>query len=728
MYKKINIFIVGFFSILTIYTNIGFLLYIPLLFYYLIRNYKNIYFFFISGTISLLISFLLIDVVYIDSIRMYLIPFFILNIIIMICLWIMNKIQKSYFIYFFVLLLYVAMQFIFFKKINNYLNFSICLGISMLLYLFLEKNLIDSITPNNSLYNNSYVNILISIIAIIGAANFKIGGINLAIPLGIYYSMYFGVNFKNVYATLYGLISSFILMFFYKESDGLLILVIGSFYLLKFAYPILLTSIFCTTMIFLETNYNSNLLLGIMILSIVFELIKHFLVKEKLSDELVVNNLYSKVTSNVSNEVLSFASFLDKFVYSFKETNNFNEIINESVKTMINNCCLKCPNIKECRSFYRSNLYFFFKHMLEDKEVNKEEYIYFKKNCIKYRELKELALKLNKRYNLQNIPVHNSSLIVQLIGVSNSLRKYAIDMVSKKELDAETIFRLKKDITNFGYDITYLEIIKPYEDDFVIEIGLLKEEISEVVKNITKLSDNIFSHKTSVIFLKNEQDVSYYKIIPLVKINIQYGFGSLSAQNNDICGDNYLIKETTSGKFITAISDGMGNGYNAFKTSNETLNLVSEILEQNLDVQTALEIINTFYAIQEYLDRYATLDLLEIDRHTQIANFYKMGASTSYIIKKGGSIIKIINQNLPFGIEDYVENKDYIVEDGDLILMSSDGIFENVVESESLDEYIKKIRGEAPQKIVYEVLQYILNNEIKINDDATLIALKIKTA
>ena len=81
MYKKINIFIVGFFSILTIYTNIGFLLYIPLLFYYLIRNYKNIYFFFISGTISLLISFLLIDMVYIDSIRMYLIPFFILNII-----------------------------------------------------------------------------------------------------------------------------------------------------------------------------------------------------------------------------------------------------------------------------------------------------------------------------------------------------------------------------------------------------------------------------------------------------------------------------------------------------------------------------------------------------------------------------------------------------------------------------------------------------------------------
>lgn len=727
MYKKINIFIVGFFSILTIYTNIGFLLYIPLLFYYLIRNYKNIYVFFISGTLGLITSFFINEYLYLESFKKYLIPFFILNIIIMICLWIMNKIQKSYFIYLFVILIDVSMHFIFFKKIDNYLNFSICLGISILLYIFLEKNLIDSISPNNSFYNSSYVNILISIISILGASNFKVGGINLAIPLALYYSMFFGVNFKNVYATLYCLVSSFILMFFYNETDGLLILIIGSFYLLKFSYPILLTSIFCTSMIFLETNYDSKLLLIIMIISIVFEFIKYFLIKEKLSDELVVHNLYSQITSNVSNEVLSFASFLDKFIYSFKETNNYTEIINESVKTMINNCCLKCSHTKECKNFYRSNLYFFFKHLIENKDVTSEEYIYFKKHCIKYNELKELALKLNQRYNISKIPVHNSSLIVQLLGVSNSLRKYAIDIVSKKELDAEVLFKLKKDITNVGYDITYMEVIKPFEDDFIIEIGILKEEIEEVIKNLTRLCNNILTCKSTVIFLKNEQDTSYYKIIPFVKINIQYGFGSLSAQNNNICGDNYLIKETTNGKFITAISDGMGNGYNAFKTSSETLNLVSEILEQNLDVQTALEIINTFYAIQEYLDRYATLDLLEINRHTQIANFYKMGASTSYIIKRGGSIVKIINQNLPFGIEDYVDNKDYIVEDGDLILMSSDGIFENVVETESLDEYIKKIRGESPQKIVYEVLQYILNNEIKINDDATLIALKIKT-
>ena len=58
--------------------------------------------------------------------------------------------------------------------------------------------------------------------------------------------------------------------------------------------------------------------------------------------------------------------------------------------------------------------------------------------------------------------------------------------------------------------------------------------------------------------------------------------------------------------------------------------------------------------------------------------------------------------------------------------MSSDGIFENIENNDELDIFIKKIRGESPQKIVYDLLNYTINNEIKTNDDATLIALKIK--
>ena len=48
-----------------------------------------------------------------------------------------------------------------------------------------------------------------------------------------------------------------------------------------------------------------------MVISIIFEFLKHFLIKDSLSDELVANKLYSQITSNITNEVLGFASFLE---------------------------------------------------------------------------------------------------------------------------------------------------------------------------------------------------------------------------------------------------------------------------------------------------------------------------------------------------------------------------------------------------------------------------------
>ena len=58
-----------------------------------------------------------------------------------------------------------------------------------------------------------------------------------------------------------------------------------------------------------------------------------------------------------------------------------------------------------------------------------------------------------------------------------------------------------------------------------------------------------------------------------------------------------------------------------------------------------------------------------------------MGGTTSYIVKKDGKIDKIVNRNLPFGTGDNIENYNYTLENGDLILMSSDGVFENIIEA-----------------------------------------------
>ena len=159
-----------------------------------------------------------------------------------------------------------------------------------------------------------------------------------------------------------------------------------------------------------------------------------------------------------------------------------------------------------------------------------------------------------------------------------------------------------------------------------------------------------------------------------------------------------------------------------------TLNLVEDVIKLNLDSATALEILNSFYAIQDYLERYATLDLLEINRYTSQARFYKMGGTTSFVVKQAGEVEMIQNKNLPFGIDEQIESFEYELQNGDLILMSSDGIFENVESSEELLSLIKSIRHYAPQKIAYEIINYAINAKLKDKDDMTLIVLKVKTA
>jgi len=232
-----------------------------------------------------------------------------------------------------------------------------------------------------------------------------------------------------------------------------------------------------------------------------------------------------------------------------------------------------------------------------------------------------------------------------------------------------------------------------------------------------------------LLFLQNiERSTTYINIIPKLKIDVIYGYGAISSEGLDICGDNYLIKEFDNGHFISAISDGMGKGYSAFYESDMTLKLVSDIIELNVDCSTALEILNTYYVVQDYLEQYATLDFLEINRYTSIAHFYKMGATTTYIFKKNGTIDRIINKSLPFGIEEEIDNSEYQLEEDDLVLMSSDGIFENLVDMNKLESFIDSIKDLPPQKIVYEILNYAINNKVKTKNDMSVVALKIKSA
>lgn len=737
MFKKINLMIVCFFSVLTIKYQVAFHFFVPILTFYCLKDFKNSFYCF--G-----VSFLSVIIFAKEYLFSYTILMVAMSIFIASVHFLANKPtnkisnkQLRLFICSYILVANFLMSVIFFHNIGYLANIFLSI-VSVMLYIFFEFNLINLIKNNKDFvsgYSIGYLEILIYLITTLGASTIMFAKMNIGIIVALFFSMLMSKKYQNIYSFLYSITASIGLIFFNHEIIGLFIPIVGAFYLLPSMYAFATFNLFVTLIIVAKTEYSTTYLLTFMLISVLFELFSHLIVKEKLSKKNEFEYIYSQIMKNVNNEILSYAHFLDHFVTVFKNPKDYNEKISDSIKLLIQNHCSTCEKQKECFSTFKVDLYPIFKKILTGEKNESPTYLSLKKYCPKLYAIETTGKMIGRKVDFSKIDTNNNGLIAQIVGVSNAVKKYAVELLSKQELSYYVFNDLKYRLLDYGIELERFEIKKVFKKDFLIEIGIVKKEkyqdeisLNNIIETIKTISENSLKEKISIIYQKEETNIYYFNLVPFVSINVVYGYGSVSSEVNTICGDNYLVKDLGNGKLIAAISDGMGKGYSAFCESNITLQLVDDVTNLNIDSTTSLEILNSFYTVQDYFERYATLDLIEINRYQKRATFYKMGGTTSYIIHSSGQIEKIINKSLPFGIDEEVVKTEINVDDGDLILMSSDGIFENIKNQEALEEYIATIRLLAPQKIVYELINYTLKNNIQTSDDMSIIALKINEA
>ena len=105
-----------------------------------------------------------------------------------------------------------------------------------------------------------------------------------------------------------------------------------------------------------------------------------------------------------------------------------------------------------------------------------------------------------------------------------------------------------------------------------------------------------------------------------------------------------------------------------------------------------------------------------------------MGASSSYLFNKNGKCKIIENKSLPFGLEEVTESVEYDINDGDMIIMASDGMCDTSYNKEEIEKYIKGIMHLPSQKIVYEITNMIKYNNRIDDDDMSIIVLKLSKA
>ena len=209
------------------------------------------------------------------------------------------------------------------------------------------------------------------------------------------------------------------------------------------------------------------------------------------------------------------------------------------------------------------------------------------------------------------------------------------------------------------------------------------------------------------------------------KFDLEYSQAALAKGDETVNGDSVSFFENDEGYFYALISDGMGSGREAALTSRLTSVFIEKLLTTGAQKGVTFELLNNLLLAKND-ECFATVDLLEADLLNGQASFIKAGAAPAYVIR-ATKLYKITSATPPAGIIQgfSAENTRFDLEDGDIILMLSDGIVASFDDSPWLNEIIRFNVKDDPALLASRIIEKA--KEINTRpDDMTVVAAKVK--
>ncbi len=332
----------------------------------------------------------------------------------------------------------------------------------------------------------------------------------------------------------------------------------------------------------------------------------------------------------------------------------------------------------------------------------------------------------------------NKNMSAQLQGVSEAISDLAKDIkednstkyTSEKDL-------VKKVLSQRGLEFSEINVKDSDSGRKIITLYRNEEErLDETnIKKIEKILTKVFQEKIVLEKKKykeiGEQENSGYTFISGDLFNLKVGIAKSKKHDSPVSGDTSIQTKLNDGKYLLAISDGMGSGPEARKSSKIAIKMLEKMLKTGFKKDVSIKMINSTLSANSSEDMYATLDALILDLYKGNIEFIKNGACPTYI--KRNKEVELVNSiSLPTGI---VEDIDLVVYDkdiqnGDIIVMCSDGILESNGEYLHKDLWIKYFLEELQTDDVQQIADLLIseaidNNYGKEKDDMTVIVAKI---
>ena len=222
-----------------------------------------------------------------------------------------------------------------------------------------------------------------------------------------------------------------------------------------------------------------------------------------------------------------------------------------------------------------------------------------------------------------------------------------------------------------------------------------------------------------------------YTYISANKYIIQSGIAKAKKDGSIVSGDMISQIRLGDGKYMYAISDGMGSGPDAMKNSKIAISMLERLLGSGFDKDTSIKLINSAILTANKDDNYATLDISILDLYAGNMELLKNGACPTYV-KKNRNVSLIKSTSLPTGIMKniQIDTYDKDLEDGDIVVMCSDGILDSNMEFANRDLWLKylleDIQTDIPERIADIILREAIDNCVgKPKDDMSVIVFKV---
>lgn len=263
------------------------------------------------------------------------------------------------------------------------------------------------------------------------------------------------------------------------------------------------------------------------------------------------------------------------------------------------------------------------------------------------------------------------------------------------------------------------------------EIEGTKCNIKKIGRILTKVLGDKFLIQSQECGLRENKSQCKFTYMSEDQYKLQIGVATSTKADSPVSGDSHLETKLEDGKYLLAISDGMGSGPEAMKSSKIAVKMLERLLKAGFDKETSLQLINSTLAVTSKDDMYATLDIQILDLFGSNMEFIKNGACPTYIKRQNGvQLLKSVT--LPAGVleKNDLVVYDYDLQDGDIIVICSDGVIESNKEYINKELWVKylleDIQTDDAQKIANLILEESIDNDFgRQKDDMTVIVAKV---